>query len=467
MHKVRFVTLVLLPLCLAFFLTPEFRQALKVLSTVHSDRWLREAQISPATLDQLRQEAESKRDARLLAFVAIRTGDAAERVRLSERVCQLDPQLTWIFWIPGKQYSAHGPAAAERLKKWDGDNAVAHLFEAEQIFERRQLARYAMNTVDNVQALENEQEWRAAMARAFAAPRYDAYTARRFELDRAVLREHGLADPVTVLATLASYPIGDLSAVRQYGRLVLKLGKDAETARNAAQALEHYWTVAHFGERMRLHGVTTIEKLTAESLQMDAYERLAPALRQSGRANEAGTLEFALQQLRDGHAARTGADPLSHSSNYEWTALIVQFFGMLVVIFGVVTLLTLAYSAGRHFFSAERSPLEVALLTIQNYAPFLLLLACGGLYISYYPYALNFNYYLTAGGQVHDLEPFFYNVLPMQGLQPGKLDIPLGTPFRPYIWYALIGVALVFVADRLLGRVLPGPTKPNAKAVSA
>src|SRR2546426_11928122 len=43
------------------------------------------------------------------------------------------------------------------------------------------------------EALEQETAWRAAMAKAFAAPRYDSYAARRFDLERAWLRSHHLA----------------------------------------------------------------------------------------------------------------------------------------------------------------------------------------------------------------------------------------------------------------------------------
>jgi hypothetical protein len=87
----------------------------------------------------------------------------------------------------------------------------------------------------------------------------------------------------------------------------------------------------------------------------------------------------------------------------------------------------------------------------QNYAPVLLFLVCLSLYISYYPYAQNFKHYMTATGETYGLEPFFYNVFPTLGSVPGAIELPAGNPFRPYVWYALAGVALV-VLLRLLSR---------------
>ena len=44
--------------------------------------------------------------------------------------------------------------------------------------------------------------------------------------------------------------------------------------------------------------------------------------------------------------------------------------------------------------------------------PVLLFLACAGVYLSYYPYALNFHHYMTASGEIHDFKPLFYNLFP-------------------------------------------------------
>ncbi len=88
----------------------------------------------------------------------------------------------------------------------------------------------------------------------------------------------------------------------------------------------------------------------------------------------------------------------------------------------------------------------------ENYAPALLFLACLGLYLSYYPFAQNFHRYMSAGGEIHDFEPLFFNVLPNFFGPPSQVGLPLQNPFRPYIWYALAGLGLMVVIQRLLRR---------------
>jgi len=78
--------------------------------------------------------------------------------------------------------------------------------------------------------------------------------------------------------------------------------------------------------------------------------------------------------------------------------------------------------------------------------PVLLFLACAGLYLSYYPYAQNFHHYMTATGEIHDFEPLFFNVFPNYGAPPGHNALPVGNPFRPYAWYALVGLILAVLA---------------------
>jgi hypothetical protein len=82
----------------------------------------------------------------------------------------------------------------------------------------------------------------------------------------------------------------------------------------------------------------------------------------------------------------------------------------------------------------------------ENYMPVLLFVACAGLYLSYYPYAQNFHHYMTATGEIHDLEPLFFNIFPNYGRPPGHSALPVGNPFQPYIWYAAAGLILAVLA---------------------
>ncbi len=459
MRKTRFMSLLFLILSLVFFLLPEFRQGLQ--APIVDWRWLERSQPRRETLEKLARAAEERRDARTLAFVALRLPVGQERDKLADRAVALDPQLTWIYWNPdGSRDPKVEEQTRARLQQWNPENAIPYLFEAERIFEKRGLDRSSV--LPGLEALAKETAWRAVMAKAFAAPRYDTYVTRRFELERALFRQYHLDRPGVVLASLAGYPIPNLLNVRQYGKLlVFKLGKEAEEAGHLPEALGYYWTVAHFGERMQLEGRAQIERLIGTALQTEAYERLVLVLRRMGRSDEAATVEYALQELRQRQTIRSGKDPLAQSSNYHWSVLMVHLFAGLVVVFALLTALTFGYVNTKRWVHPERKGRLYQSLTVaENYAPVLLFLACLGLYVIHYPFAQNFEHYMTTAGEIHDFEPLFYNVLPVFRAVPGHNQLGLGNPFRLYVWYALAGVGLLAVLGLLLER--RGSKAPSA-----
>lgn len=469
MRRTRFMTLLFLVLSGAFFLIPEFRQGLhgplvSLVSRAELWGWLESAgKLSSEKLAELRRAGE--RDARALAFVALHLPweNWQESARLADQAVTLDPQLTWIYGnLASRQRSAwqmpEVAGAAEewimRLQKWDSGNAVPYLLQAEWIYETQGLRRYRGAMKKELEALAKEAAWRAAMEKAFAAPRYDSYGLRRFELERTVLRQHGLARPSVVLWSLANYPLPHLSNITHYSNLlVLKLGDEAAQARRFPEALDHYWRVAHFGERMQVQGRSLVEKLTARDLQVLGYERLLPLLRQMGRTDEATTVAYALEQLHAQMAIASGKDPLAQSSNYNWAVLMVQMLAVLVAVFGTFTALCTGYVNAKRWIRPEKKGKLYQFLTVaENYAPILLFFACLGFYVHYYPYAQNFEHYMTARGEIHDFEPLWFNAFPTFGGPPGRLALPIRNPFLPYVWYALGGVGVVAGLGALLRR---------------
>ena len=79
-------------------------------------------------------------------------------------------------------------------------------------------------------------------------------------------------------------------------------------------------------------------------------------------------------------------------------------------------------------------------------------LACLGLYVCSFPFGQNFKHYMTATGEIHDLEPFFYNVFPAPFAVPFHNQLPLGNPFRPLVWYALGGLILAVICSAITSR---------------
>jgi len=457
MRKTRFMSMLFLVWSIAFFFVPDFRQGLQVpffaLSPGGDVGWLRHAGTIPAEkLAEAARRAEPQRDARTLAFVALHASTVQEGLRWADEAVTIDPSLTWVYLsliLPAAEAKQNPPdvqAVVARLEKWDPDNAIPYLWEGVAIELRKHVALSPMPTV--LDSLAKETEWCQAMQKAYSAPRYDGYAARRFELERTWLQQNHLDKPAIVLLSTASYPIPNLLAIRMYANLLVdKYGKEAEDAKHFPEALGYYWTAEHFTERMRLNSGSLIEKLVAVAVQKIADKRLIPALRTAGQADAAAALEMGEQQLNQQIDTLRGKDPLAQSVNYNWAALIVEIFAGLVAIFGTLTVACLLYINAKRWVRPEIKGWLYQFLTVaENYMPVLLFLACAGLYLSYYPYAQNFHHYMTATGEIHDFEPLFFNVFPNYGAPPGHNALPVGNPFRPYAWYALVGLILAVLA---------------------
>ncbi len=470
MKQIRSMSLLFLVLALAFFLVPEFRQGLQApLAASDDGMWLeRLARIAPEKLGRMAAAAEQQHDVETLAFVALRAKDGEERFRLAGRAASLDRAYTWLHWNQGDKEAAdpHWDERRAKLQAWDADNAIVHLFVADRIHSQRNLKRFPSNDPPTAD-LAGETEWRGAMARVFSAPRYDSYVRRRFQLERAVFRRHGLDQPLNVIGSMASYSLPNLQSIRQYAALMVSLGREAEKAGRVQEALGSYWVVARFGEIMEVQGAVLIEKLVGASLKYKAYEVLAPALKAAGRGDEAMALDHSMRLQRHQSDVRSGRDPLAQSSNYHWSVLMVHFFAGLVLLFSALTLLTIAYLSAAGPLNLKRDGGVYRLcLAAQNYAPMMLFLACLALYTSYYPYSQNFRHYMTAAGEISDFEPFFYNAFPTFGGVPGRSQIPLGNPFALYGWFAAAGVALMLAFSGLRRRRGP-PAGTDASRTAA
>jgi hypothetical protein len=466
------MTLFFLALSVAFFFVQDFRwglcsQSLFFLEGGEGSPARRFAQLCLASEEDfsaLGQTAEQSGDAALLAFAALHPGSAgdAARARWADRAVAKDPQYTWLYYhlASGKMFDAGEPAVAAQLAPWvdkglaaDPDNAAVWLQRAELL--RAQTKDWPKRTGPVLtpdsplfQGLAAQTEWLAAMERAYAAPRYDTYVQKRFELERAVLRQHGLASPSVMLFFVSSYPIPNLLNVREYADFRVKqLGAKAEQARRLDDALAHYRTVVAFGKRMRVSGLSLIEELIGMAVELIGSEPLLPALQKAGRAHEAALVELERADLQRARTRIRGEDPIALTSNYYWSALSVLMSGMAVVLFGALTLLCVLYVNLKQWIRRQKRGRIYQLMTVaENYLPVLLFLSCAALYLTFRPYATNFHYYMTATGQITGLEPFFTNVFPNPIVLPRGYYLPVEEPFGAYLWWALgFGLAAVII----------------------
>ena len=384
-----------------------------------------------------------------MAFAAVNIPDGTEALRLADQAVGLSPQLTWIYALVYSKVRWQRPDLAarreeiiHRLEAWDPDNATPYLLEASEIAGSRGAAFPAFFQFDR---LASESAWCAAMAKAFAAPRYDSYFPRWFDLSRAWLREHGRATPNSLIyeSLTAGGGFGAVGQASSYADVLDKeLGKKAEQAGRTNEALADYWSVAHMGERLQVQGSGSWEQTLGGKTRIDAYERLVPLLRSAGRAEEAATLSNTMSQLRRQQDVYRGKDAFALSTNLMWTGLLVRDFGRLLTVSVLALLLSVLYLLEQWARPGTRLRLYRLAVVGVHYLPAVLFLACLGFYLGYYPYAANFHHYMAATGEVRDVEPLLWNVLP-SGISPlGNSSAALGSPFWPYAAYALAGLVV-------------------------
>ena len=466
MRRTRFMSLFYAALALAFFAVPSFRQAFELpMTAVLMNGGTKMGELSKGKLDQWVRQGEAEHDAKAIAFVAMRTENGAEAFRLADEASAMDPSLNWIYlslaWV--NRSGPEGLKVAQKLQALDSENALGYLQEGEYLRERAKVDWLLM------EQREKQTEWRAAMQKAFAAPHYRSYAVERFQLEREFLSARGEATPLRMLRSVASYPIPNLLNIRQYAELLTrKLGKDAEDAGKIDDAIAQYWSVAHFGERMQVEPGSLIERLIGIAVQQIGYKALIPALDKKGQAETAKTLasilpeqEGRLNQLRGRN------DIFSRSANYTWTAFLIYALEALILAFGTMTLIAFAYVNAKIWVRPDRKGRLFSLMTVlENYVPVLLFITCAGLYLTYYPYAANFESYMTATGGMRDFEAFIRNTMPLPDIIVGQ-QLPFGNPLVPYVWYALAATAIAGAISWLINRNVQRQPAPASKAMTS
>ena len=482
MPKMRVISWVLFTLSLAFFFVQDFRWALKM-PYVEWKNSPDALEIPPGRLQALAERAKQSHDADSLAFVALHTAiDGGRDTALANEAVAMDPSLTWIYYqlayrhrdYRGPGRPAWEPAFAPILKDWtaklqafDPQNAVPYLLEAEAI--RDQTGKFPdLNppfTPEKGEAIAKQAAWVAAMEKAYSAPRYDSYYVRRFDLERKVLRANGWVSPEKVLLFAFSLPIPNLLNIRSYANYkALYLAPKAESEKHHDDALRQYYTTALFGQRMQVEGATLIEQFMGAALDRIAAEPLEKALRKDGQNAQAELVAFSSRRFRRDHPASDARDPLAASSNQLWAILAAHILALLVASFCVATLLCAFYLNAKRWIRVQKRGRIFQFVTgTVNYLGVLLFLSCVGLFLVCVPYATNLHYYMTAQGEVRNLEPLFTNVYPFlaSDWQWGDSDL-LMSPVHHYLRWAAVGLVLLAVlgwAKKRMGRGAPAPAK--------
>lgn len=480
MRRTRFMSVLFLILSASFFAMPQFRQAFTLPIAMTAYDWNSPAPplmtaIPARVTRQWLQDAEAKHDARMLAFLAIHADGIAEATRLAAMASSYDPQYTWTYYEIFNLHRTNAPDQAlewiRKVQRFEPANALGYLAEAEFLRERNPVLKAVTNPTkpDYAERLQ-QKDWAEAMEKAFNAPKFDNYNIRRFDLERKVLHATGYDTPVRMMFYVAGYPISNLLNIRQYANLrILYQAAEAEKAGKTKEALDHYYTVAHFGERMQLGSTSLIEQLIATAVRYIAYRPLAALLRKTGDLEAATTIEQALALLDRQNDQFRGKDVLALNSSFVWNALVVNVFLGLVAVFSVLTVASILYVNLKRWRRAQKKGATYQGITIaENYFPVLLFIFCAALYIAYYPYARNFSYYMTAQGDMHNLESLFYSTISLPLVLPRFMTLSVGNPFVPYVYWAGGGIVAALIVFLLFGRTQPQTeSAPQAQAAAA
>jgi hypothetical protein len=397
-------TAILLLLAISSFALPGMRQGMVAIF----DTWnFSRSYLDSAQLQKMGSQAEQNRDASTLAFVAMRLpANSPEKVRWANLATSLDPSLTWIYFQmqdERERPDANFSERIARLEKWDPDNAVPYLMEAQRSFESFGSAKdgtpaqwvTSRDYREHETEIAKHPEWISAMDKAFKSPHFSDYQNERFNLNLAIQRKFGMNRPVDLVYSTLAARIPNLLNVRVYATWLTYQGEQRETAGDNSSAAENYWRAAHFGQRMELESSPDgIERLIAISILKNSFEKLKNLYERTGRADEAKYSSFELENAKAAVVAfRENNWRLAEATSLpSWSALMIQIASLLILVtalFSCVALLWLALRIGGA--PASRLASHKNACMIARISPALLMISLGIFYANYFPYLRSFN----------------------------------------------------------------------------
>jgi hypothetical protein len=400
----RVFTAVVLAVAALLLALPEGREAIR---TVRSSwRGYRESGWDQRMLDELAARAEKERDASTLAFVALSTSDRAHGADLAARAVALDPQFMWVFAARNRGLDDDPPRAEwlARLQAADPGNAVPQLLVADaQVQARIETDLERGVKIDKIrQSLESDSNWLALMDSAYAAPRYDSYFQRHFELARTVWNREKSLPPTTVLYGIWQHGFPNMLTFRLYCHIKIQQSQTAQASGDTKRAESTLASLDMFGMRMAEANASDsdLEKLIGLAIARNANKAMTKLYQESGRAEDARRAATRLEQIDEQSKEMRRAFNPSRSARavaLRKEATLVQGFGILVVIAGIAALSTiLLLELWRGRVQRAKSFWRRATCLVADFAPATLLVACGAFLVSFLPFQSVFEEYRSS-----------------------------------------------------------------------
>ncbi len=400
------------------------------------------------------REAESRGDAKTVAFVAMRVDSLPDSVSLSNKAVSMDPSLTWILsqgfyrtsWIPG----ARGWSA--KLEAWDPGNAVAFLVRAQ---ERVAEMNPDLNplTQSPREQIEKDPQWLEDGRKALESPRFDSYRNRRLVLDRDVLKSLGTTDPEIVGSDGLRAGWISTRPAQAYSNRLLKEGSAAAERGDKQTAKRNAWMVAHFGEIMRAHGETEGDRRSGIGFMRSGYTVLQPLLAAEGRTDEAAMLAEELEAIKPGSPG-AGAFTIwtdSFMSRIKVAGIEMHLGAAFALLFASSLLLAGFWLLGATYSEDLGSGgFYRTSCRIVRYAPIGLLASLTLLAATYTPVADAVTEYLNkpiSNATTENLAGMYFSVSwPMQFLRYSNL-----APYHPMFWMVVMALGAVTILT-IIGR---------------
>jgi hypothetical protein len=445
---------------------PEGRQAIRTVRASWQE--YQQSDSDARKLEELAVRAEKERDASTLAFVALSTGDPKRAEALTEQAVALDPQLVWIYGSKNRSWPNFDSPKAEwlaQLQAADPDNAVAYLLAADALdpLRTRPFYRRGIPKDAEFEVAESDSKWVALMERAYGASRYDSYFQRHYQLTRTVWNREKNLSPAIVFSGLRSHAIPSLGNLDLFADVKIHEAQKARAAGDVKRAESLLGEVDAFGIRMADGSGAKIEKLIAWRLSQRADKELAGLYSSWGKTEEDRRVTLRIEQIdASSRALRPGHDSAdrARAQTFRTEGMLVQGFGTLSVLAGLAALAgILMLELWPHKIRDTKTIWRRGACLAADYAPAVLLIACGAFLVSFLPFQRAFEEYRAAN----------YSLLNEEGLiDPmwGLLEIPrylAGVNFAVSVWTIVtiaLSTLLLFVLARGLYRMRRTVAKP-------
>ncbi|HEV2379902.1 MAG TPA: hypothetical protein VG206_08925 [Terriglobia bacterium] len=457
---------------LLFFAAPPFRQALRVSLRPWSSAFqVASGSVQPG-LETLARRAEQRRDAEGLAFCAVRLENPRESARLADEAVRLNRDFLWVYAVVAMRHPEVTEIAQwiEILKRWNPENALFYLIEAERI-ERSHFRPSAWTPPTQ----EQNQAWQASMETAFQSPQFDDYVGRVAELNRTVVPRYRFYDPEEIesRARLDFSPVFVSEDSERFANLLLHAGANLEARGDQKGAREKYWTVARFGQVIDSQAHTGFEHWAGTTLQAMAYKPLEALEKKEGSPAQAAFFGYLATKFDPvtGERPKMTGEQVFGKGTLSRNATVLMISGLMMLIFSGLFAVAggvAIFGRGRARTDAQRARPVAPMVAFTSAVG--LLLSSATLYLTYRPYWYLYHGVILTGdrSQARDLHDLLMATQVPPGVPPEAYlsFIRLLGSWRPYFpFYFWAGVTSLGIIGLILILLRHSRVPPRANGL--